>query len=179
MKAVRNLARAWATNANTSSFASKIPTITEPVNDGVVYLRGIGLPSPRQMKIIPIGLGSSNDGYSLRVIGWNRVQLSGKTDLWVPHILGEFTVLLGAATGVAGSAVLDTELFADTIAPVAARLPDNVIAAGTAINSQVQVISPVNDTVAHLINVSGCEKVEFCFDQTTNTPTCNVLWALL
>lgn len=178
----RPFLKAWATNANTSSFASRPSTVTEPTNDGVVSLTvtaGGGI-IPSQMKIFPYGLGSSNDGFSLRILGWNHIGPSGpqSTPLWVSGTLAEFTVLLGAATGVAGSPVLNTELFADTIAPVAARLPDRVIAAGTAVNSDIRICNVANDTPTYIIMPTyGCEKLEFLFDQTTNTPTMNCLIA--
>lgn len=180
----RPFQRALATNANTSSFASKIPTITEPINDGVLnLLGGGGVLVPQFIMLIPIGLGANNDGFSMRLLGWRHIGGNANIPvnrLWIPVIIAEYTVLLGNVTGIAGSPVLDTEFFADTMAPVAARQADDVIAAGTAVQTQYKLLSPVNDTPAHaVVPIDGWEKIEFQFDQTTNTPTCNCLYALL
>lgn len=177
---IGNLARAFqkalTTNNNDSAFASRIPTITEPVNDGVITLGG---EVARRMLVVPYGLGSDNDAFSLRIIGWRHIGagVPQSIPLWVPIILGEFTCICSTIVGVATAPVLNTERFCDTIAPVAARLADLVIAAGTAINSEVAVLSPTgNAGIAYLdLPLKGFEKVEFTFDQTTGTPTMNCL----
>ncbi len=190
---IENLIRPWKkarlANSADTSFPSRIPTVTEPTQDGVHDLRaggpvgGGGGIVPQYMMCLPYGLGASNDGFSLRLIGWRSVSTqvnvaTSVTKLWVPTIFAEFACLMGAATGVAGSAVLNTELFCDTITPVAARLPDLVIAAGTAINSNVAIINLANDTPNFFTTpLFGFEKIEFCFDNTTNTPTMNCLYA--
>jgi len=172
--------RALATNANTSSFASKVPTITEPSGDGVINLIDGTVEHPCELKLIPFGLGDENDAFSMRILGWSKVMLNGSTDLWVPVIIGEYTCVISTAVGVAGAAVLATERFADTLAPVAARQADGTIAAGTAVNTDHKVISPVGNLIGHIVlPVYGFAKVEFQFDQTTNTPTMNTLYAFL
>lgn len=179
----RPFKKALSTNSTASSFASKIATVTEPTNDGVLDLTAGGTAGPGgfvpvRMFLLPYGLGSSNDGFSMRVIGWRHIGAGPPQGiwLWVPVILGEFACLLGAMTGVATAPVLNTECFCDTITPVAARLPDRVIAAGTAVNSDTAVSDPANDTSAYIdMLLRGVEKVEFTFDQTTNTPTMNTL----
>jgi hypothetical protein len=171
------LKRAWATNANTSSFASKIPVLAEPTNDGVVAL---GDTNANRVRVYVVGLGADNDTASMRVIGWTRAFASGLLPLWIPVILGEFACTFSAAVGIAGSAVLNTERFADTITPVAASLPDRVIGAGTAINSDVKIFSKANDLIAYIeMPILGFEKLEFTFDQTLNTPTLNALYQYL
>lgn len=179
---IRKVARALATNASTSSFASKVPTIAEPTNDGVIDLTHLAtsLLCPKRIKLWPIGLGSDNDAFSMRVLGWHSCILSGSLTLWFPTVIGEFACTISAAVGVAGAAVLATERFADTITPVAARTRDRVIAAGTAINSNYEILSPTNDLIGHVIMpLGGFEKMELQFDQTTNTPTMNCLYAFL
>jgi hypothetical protein len=84
----------------------------------------------------------------------------------------------GTTVGVAGSSVLATERFADTITPVALMLEDRVIAAGTSVNSDVKIFSPANNTIAHVdLPFPAFELLEFTADQTTGTPTQNILWA--
>lgn len=174
----RVVRRALATNANSSSFASKIPTITEPVNDGVIDLLNNGILVSKKIKLWPILLGSDNDVSSMRVIGWHSVLLDTFTTLWFPTPIGEYVCTACGAVGVAGAAVLNTERFCDTITPVAKMTRDRVIAAGTAINSDYEIMSPTADLIAHIIMpIKGFQKLEFTFDQTTGTPTQNVLYA--
>ncbi len=183
----RPVQRLRAVNENASGFVSKIPTITEPTGGGttatgaaVLELTKNTLHVPKRMKLWPILLGSSNDVSSMRMIGWHRVTLAGLTTLWLPTIIGEWVCTAGAAAGIAGAAVLDTELFCDTIVPVAARTRDQVIAAGTSLGSQYEVLSTVGDLIAHLIvPIAGFEKLEFVSDQTTGTSTFNVLYSFL
>lgn len=182
METARSAKRALTTNANSSAFASKIPTITEPTNDGVIKIAqsGVGQGVPSRIKLWPILLGSDNDVSSMRIIGWNRVEKDAAKTLWVPTVIGEYVCTAGAAVGIAGAAVGATERFCDTIVPVAARQRDEVIAAGTAIGSDYEVLSPVGDLIGHIIlPIAGFEKLEFTFDQTTGTPTQNVLYSLL
>lgn len=177
---IGNLARAFqkalTTNNNDSAFASRIPTITEPVNDGVITLGG---EVAERILVLPYGLGSDNDAFSLRVIGWRHIGpgVPQSIPLWVPVILGEFACICSTIVGVATAPVLNTERFCDTITPVAARLADRVIAAGTAVNSDCAILSPTgNAGIAALeLKLKGYEKVEFTFDQTTGTPTMNCL----
>lgn len=180
----RRMQRALATNANTSSFAAKTYTITEPTNDGVLnLLGGGGVQVPKWILVKPIGLGANNDGFSMRLWGWESIGGNAETAgarAWIPSIIAEYTCLMGNMAGVAGSPVLNTEFFCDTMAPVAARQADCTIAAGTAVQTLYEVISPVNDTPAWArIPILGWEKIEFAFDQTTNTPTMNCLYRLL
>lgn len=168
------------TNENASSFASKIPTITEPVNDGVMNTAKDGVIVAAYIKFWPILLGSDNDVTSMRVIGWHRAILDTKTDLWIPTVIGEFSCTACGAVGIAASAVLNTERFCDTITPVAARLRDHVIAAGTAIMSDYEVLSPVGDLIGHIIMpITAFEKLELTSDQTTGSSTFNCLYAFL
>src|SRR5262249_48637808 len=106
----RPLKKALATNANTSSFASKVFTITEPANDGVIGVASGGAVVPREIILFPYGLGSDNDVYSLRVIAWRRLR-SGNDSYWLPSSIGEFSCTISAAVGVAGGPVLNTERF--------------------------------------------------------------------
>lgn len=180
---IRPAVRVLTTNSNDAAFPSKVPTITEPINDGVYDLagKGVGLIVPQCMKLWFIGLGANNDAFSVRILGWTRIGSGPNAGtLWFPTIIAEFTCVMGNFIGVAGSPVLDTEFFADTIAPVAARIRDRKIAAGTSLNSNYDILSPANDTPGHVIMpIRGFEKLEFIFDQTINTPTMNVLMSLL
>lgn len=188
----RAFKKAWTANANTSSFASRIPTITEPTNDGVLDIKGDGLVVPSQMLIIPYGLGADDDAADMRVIGWRHagpVDLQGGTRaLWIPTILGEFNCTFSTAVGVAGSFVLNTERFADTItiqalATTGGRQPtfQGADTTGTPLKyyfGDIRIFSIANNLIAYVsMPTYGCEKIEITFDQTTNNPTCNALVA--
>lgn len=175
MKNHRLPRRVWATNANTSEFASKIPTLTEPTNDGVVHLtRHTGL-VPCRLKVWFIGLGADNDAFSARFIAWDR-HGTATPFLWVPTIICELGAIVGAAVGVAGSPVLATERFADTLTIVT----EPTITADTTRQGTIEVSSPANDLIAHaIIPFWPCDKFEVAFDQTTNTPTMNCLYQFI
>lgn len=177
----RTFRKAFAANKVATAFTAKVPTVTKPINDGIIDLNKDGIIYPWNLKILPYGLGSANDVYSLRMWGWSRIHASDplKT-LWVPAMIGEWVCTLGATTGVAGSPVLNTELFCDTIAPVALMVSDYKIGAGTSVHSEMRLFTPANDTPAHIVMpVDGWEMIEFDGDQTTNTPEMNALIALL
>lgn len=186
------LRKALAANANTSSFAAKPPTIAEPTNDGVVNLTNGGVVVPQHMLILPYGLGANNDAFDMRVLGWRHAGSSqgAQAALWVPVIIGQFSCICGNVTGVAATGgqtpdVLATEFFCDTITVSGTRgalqpRVTNDNGTGAEFGGTIRVSSPANDTVAFvLLPLLGMEKVEFQFDQTTNTPTMNALIALL
>lgn len=180
MISARPVRRLRTTNENASGFASKIPTVTEPTNDGVLNLTSSGILVVQNIKLWPILLGSENDVSSMRIIGWHRILLDGSTTLWMPTPIGEFVCTASATVGVAGAAVVATERFCDTITPVAKMTRDQVIAAGTAIGSNYEVMSPTVDLIAHIIMpLSGFEKIEVTSDQTTGTSTFNVLYSFV
>ncbi len=171
--------RRWRTaNENASSFASKIATVTKPTNDGVLDLTAYMHTISDYIKLLPILLGSDNDASSMRVIGWHSVLLDTFTTLWVPVPIGEFVCTASAAVGIAGAAVLNTERFCDTLAPVALMTRDLKIAAGTSLNSTYGYLTPTNELIGHLIiPIGGFEMLELTSDQTTGTATFNCLWA--
>jgi hypothetical protein len=181
----------WAgTNIDATSFASKVPTLTEPVASSTVAVINLVDPLtdgeliPRGLKLLFILLGADNDVASFRFIGWNRIRVgqgSNPDTLWVPQPFAEFSCTASAAVGVAASPILNTERFCDTIAPVALKGEDRKIAAGTSVNSDVYVYTPADDTVGHVILpiLGAYDKLEFTLDQTTNTPTGNVIYSLL
>ena len=178
----RAFKKAWATNADTSAFASRIPTTTEPSNDGVVSLRAsdAGVVVPARVLLLPYGLGADNDAFSMRVIGWRRIGsgVSPANVLWIPIILGEFACTISAAVGVVGSPVLNTERFADTITVVKQPKTTDTDSVGAASRGDNFIYSAAGDLIAFIdMLVLGCDKLEFTFDQTTNAPTTNVLYA--
>ena len=171
----RRLTRALATNSSSSSFPSKVPTITEPVNDGVINLRdGSGVESPQWMTVLPYGVSSNDDAFSVRVIGWRRVGGDPSSLLWVPTILCEMACTMGTSSGATGGYLDTTALFCDTITVVS----EPTITADITRQGTVELFNPGNDLIGYFrVKLCGVEKVEFTFDQTTNSPTMNCLIA--
>lgn len=172
----RPLQRALTTNSSASSFASKVYTVTEPTNDGVLNLTFNKTLVPSRILLIPIGLGADDDAFSVRIIGWHKVTKAAVTTGWVPTIIAELGVVVGTAVGVAASAVLNTERFPDTITIVS----EGTTTADTTRRGTVELHSPGSNLIGHaIVPIGGFEKIEFTFDQTTGTPTMNVLYAYL
>lgn len=175
---VSDLRKALATNATTASFTIPAATVTRPSGNLVLDLNATpGQTQNGRVKLFPYGLGSANDAFSMRLWGWHHVgNDSAGNILWVPSLLVELACTVGAATGVANSPVLNTELFCDTITVVSepSRTAD-VTRAGETV-----VYSPANDSVAWAaVMLHGAELLQWDFDQTTNTPTMNCLYAFL
>lgn len=171
-----NLNFGQATASDATSFASRIPTVTEPVASSTRSVIEWGkkeggncLPA---CEILIIGTGV-NDAVitGVRVIKWKRKRgtpgTSGLADLWIPIILCEFAAVLGNVTGAAGSVVPTTYFFADTI----------TLVTGNA-NISNEIISPTGDVIAHAtFDTKGAEKLEFTYDLGANATGVNVLWA--
>lgn len=171
----------FATNANTASFPSRVPTITKPANDGVLDLGKEGAYVPEFMYLNFYGAGSDNDAFSVRIIKWmHTIDPIPQETLWVPNVILEVSVTLGAQAGIANSPVLDTELFADTITIVHQPLYLGADGANALSRGQVRVFSPADDTIAWIeLPVYASEMLEMTCDQTTNTPTMNALYTFM
>lgn len=140
-------------------------------------LGGFGV-TPQWMKIMPYGLGSDNDAFSLKVVGVSRISpaLSDGRVQFMRQELAVLAATISGAVGVAGGNVLATERFADTIAITReATYTADVTRLGS-----VQLYSPVNDLPAYaVIPLLGFEAYEIEWDQTTGTPTMNALVSFL
>jgi len=170
--------RALAANSTATSFASTPSATARP--SGIDICAPGGKVAPWGVRLMPFGLGSSNDAFSMRVLGWNVIgdAQPQSLPLWISQPLVEIACTVGAATGVAGSPVLATELFVDTIAPVALKQP--TINAGAATEGKTFFYSPADDTAAYIdVPLVGSEIITFLWDQTTNTPEMNTLYRFL
>lgn len=174
----RPMVKAFATNLSATALTKKVAQTAKPSGNGVLELGPAAV--PRWMRVFPYGLGSDNDVYVLRITGWHRVG-SGPFPgtLWFPETLAELTVTISTFVGVAGSPVLATERFADTIVPVATIGEPTIQADVTRFGTFV-IFSPANDTPAWVkMSSYGCELLQFDIDQTTGTPTGNALLQFL
>lgn len=183
------LVRACATNASSTGFTAKTAGVTTKPSGNLVYpVAEIGYEFRSRMRLWPIGVGSENDAFSIRIWGWNR---SGSGNgaggiIWLASILGEFSCTLGKYVGVANSPVLATERFADTITVVSepttrdGELTPSTDAETFTTQGTTEIFSPANDTPGWVeLRLRGAELLEFDFDQTTGTPTMNALLQFL
>ena len=174
--------RKWRNvNSTETSFASKIPTATEPTGTGITAtdasvvdlsggkasMLGAGGPQQNGMALCFFGAGSDTNTFSARLIGWNPLQtdrdaaVSANTNLWIPTPLFEVSVALSLQVGIAGKALINTDRFADTI-----TLTGTTANAGVNIN----IVSPANDTIGYLyVDLAGFMKAELIFDMTGAT----------
>ena len=108
---------------------------------GVLRVPGEGRMS-HDLELIPFGAGAATNTCAVRVVGWRRV---GAT--WVPNLLCDLAVTLGAAVGLAASSdIKSTDLFAKTI---------------TATTGLVVLPSCTTDTPARaVVNVHGYDYVQ-------------------
>ena len=198
---IRRLDRAAPTNVNTSSFPTIAPTVIDPLTlrattpRAVVDLTSFGTlaqytggAAPKSIIGLPIGLGAANDAFDMKVVGWRQIGAGeDKNQLWLPTTIASLTCTVGAMTGIAGTPVLNTELFCDTIVPKSATglgtscwvRPSIDATPAATYRGSLLLWSPADDSIAAFaVPTLGCQRVEFIFDQVTNTPTMNVLFAL-
>lgn len=172
-------------NQTSSSFVTKSPTITPPTLDdpstatgqiGFELTRPEGGATENAVKIVPIGVGSDDTTFSLRVIGWDRTigkagGIVTDTCLWVPIKLVEVQCTLGATVGVANA-----------IADASTRFADVITLTGTSGNAgvDVDIVSPADDTIAHLVvDLKGSAILEITFSTGSSATSCNALWSLM
>lgn len=171
--------KARTTNQTSASFVSKVATATEPTGTGssaanasVLLMNTGSIAKPPLLQICPFGVGSNNNTFSLRAIGWRQTGPDGATDaLWLPVLLAEILCTLSSSCpGVSGKIVADTEYFADTVA----------VTYGNA-NVSVEVVSPANDiSCGHvMVGVKGFPKVELSFSTGGSATSCNALYCVV
>jgi len=152
------LEKVLATNSAATSFTDPAATTTRPVN--AISMRRAGSIADR-LFLVPYGTGDANDVFEMWVTGWRKITSTAGVVLWVPTRLVKLTCTLGTAVGVAGTEVVATELFADTITATMGIS-----------NVSYFLFSTTDNTPAHaIVELNGCDLVEFTFDMTTNDPT--------
>ncbi len=142
-------------NDASTSFASTVPTATEPTGDNVIQLSRLGATVCQNLMLAFFGAGSDNQTFDARVYGWQQV-----AGLWVPTLLAQLSCTLSSVVGVAGYPVINTERFVDTY----------TLASGFNSNVSVEVVSPASNTIGHvLVDVRGFSKIQIDFDMTGAT----------
>lgn len=168
--ALESYASLLARATDAADATSRVPILLTPHGGNGVIPAGIDL--------FPYGLGSDNDVFSLRLIGWRRVlpAIADGRVIMVPSMIGEIACTISAYVGAAGFNVINTERFADTITIV----KEETITADTTRAGVIETFSPANDTPAHAtIWFEGYEFIEPHYDQTTGTATMNALYSLI
>lgn len=175
--------RARVTNATDNGFPSRLITAARPSGVGdnaaqatasAVFDLGGGEFATGQNRafVKPFGAGANNATFSMRLIGWNRVYgrtgNDPNTSVWDPTVLGEFACTLSSTPiGLAGKILIATDLFADTITVTGTTANQGV---------SVDVVSPANDTPAHLIiDIKGLQLLELTFTTGGSATSCNAL----
>jgi hypothetical protein len=126
-------------NYTNNGYPTRIPTTTRPdlaatstglqaVGDGVIPVGHNGQMGASGMALIPFGAGSATNTFSFQVLGWTQtttqygkavngltVLQNANLELWIPVLLGTFAVTLGTGTGIAGSDIGTSQLFATSI----------------------------------------------------------------
>ena len=146
----------------TSSWPARIPTTTKPSGEGIID-NGAGVVS-NYLMIIPFGTSADGTQFQTRVLGWSKVSGTGTT-VWIPVKLlnAQVCTLSSTCLGVDDSNFENEEFLCDTIATVT----------GTDL---VEVVSPADNTVAHLtLDTKGFEIIEVFFLRNT-ADSCNAFY---
>lgn len=165
------LRKALTTDSTDGTFASKIPTVTEPTGNGVIDLVAPGTPyAPHRILAMPYATAGNDDTFDVRVIGWNcigtKLGQALTNRIWIPTILTQFSCTACTCTGVATGFILDTERFVDTVA-LTALIGEATVTANTTRTGTVEIYTPANNTPGWVIfPVRGMRKIEFNFDST-------------
>lgn len=153
---------ALSTNSTSTGFTAQNATATEPSGAGVFDLLdrdlgwGSGVHVPSHLQLIPFGTDGANDTFDMRVWGFSQTvaaDLVTDTPLYVPQLLLDVSVVLGAATFSDHAA---NTLLADTL----------TVNDGGADNGPWQrIIDAQEDLVASvLIHTRGCRYIKFDWD---------------
>jgi len=163
-------------DVTTSSITEPSPTATTPTGDGVLSIgggeTGQGGKVSNGLLIVPYGVGSATNTFSMKIYGWRSVrQRQGATTpiipLWVPYLLASFTCTLCTLAGVAGTPVDNTHLFCGTI----------TLGVGNA-NISNEIISPTGNVMASIIlDRKGSQLVEVRFGTGGSATSANCLYA--
>jgi len=115
-------------------------------------------------KIIPYGSmdsGSADNKFfnGMRIYGWSAMHTG--TSLWIPTLIAEINVVLGATTecvGVSGQTLDEEDHMADTI----------VLVDG---DESCRIISGIADTIASItIDLEGASRLQVGFSDWTGSP---------
>jgi hypothetical protein len=174
-------------NYSINGYPTRIPTITPPsqatsgvtaAGDGVLPIgTPMGNYGVAHVTLIPIGVGSATNTFSMTILGWNRTQLNvaNTSFLWIPVSLATIAVTLGTETGVANSELGTTTLFATTITMTGAAVGVTSGMAATVLDWFT--ISPGSNAIGCIRQPTfGFRFLEVIFTTGGSATSCNCLW---
>ena len=164
-------------NVTGSSITEPACQETVPIGTGGGIAAGDGIMSfgdgggycANAVKLVPYGVGSNGNTFSMNVYGWYSVIRSNTQPiLWVPILLASFTCTLDSSCpGVGGSAIPSTSYFCNTIALVTGNQ-----------GTDVDVVSPGGSIheIAHVVvDAKGARIVEVRFGTGGSATSCNAI----
>lgn len=169
-------------NSTATSFPSKIPTTTQPSGTGVIPMGHDGYMTTKCLLILPYGVGSSTNTMLLKCLGWAPTGVGPTLPLWIPTVIGAWTATLGTATGVAGSDLDNTQLFATTIVPSLGPTLINTAAPNTVppIIPDYGVFSPGSNDIGLIIQRSfGFRFLELIMTTNNSATSVNALYRIM
>lgn len=174
------LKKARSVNQTSTSFVSKVPKAAEPVADAAtatgeatIDMRNGGSLVQNGVLILPYAIGSNNNTFSMRVIGWRRFGDNPETYIWLPVTLLEVLCTVDSGlVGLANKTIIATEMFCDTITIVGTTGNPNV---------SCEIVSPADAaSIAHIVvDAKGFEKIELSFSTGSVATSANAIIATL
>jgi hypothetical protein len=166
-------------NYSTNGYPSRIPTTTAPSGDGVIPMGHMGGYSPNHLILVPFGVGSSTNTFTMQILGWRATKLPpgqpASLPLWIPVNLGEYTITLGTATGVAGADLTTTSLFNTTITFTGG--PTFVTAGAAPVSLDWLQISPGSNKIGMIsVRSFGFRFMETIYSTGGSATSCNSLY---
>jgi hypothetical protein len=178
---IETLSEPWqvalATNSTDATYPvrafSQTSAPTKANNPGLIPISVSGAASQNLVRIIPLGVGSDDQTFMMRILHWHHDTVSNllSKQSWYRMPIGDFTCTLGSLAGVAGTLVPDTALVVDTITLTAGYATQNV---------SCEVCSNAANEAAHiLLSLKGAKYIEFLFNLNSSATSCNALLAML
>ena len=152
----------------TGSFPDRVPTAVMPNYDGLIPSSpnpNFGQTADNTLHLVFFGQGATGT-FDAQIIYWNKLpglftqtQLRGvpsiaPADIWIPEIVYNISGTLGSVTGVAGSFIDNTHLFADTLA----------VTSDTVNVSAAEILSPSGGIASLTLDMSGPQIIEVAFN---------------
>lgn len=173
-------------NYTNNGYPTRTPTITSPnlvptstglqaIGDGVISFGNLGNYCPGRIFLVPFGVGSSTNTFSLKVIGWTPTKLGVGIPLWVPTVLQTSQVTIGTAAGVAGADLGTTSLFATTI--TTSYGPTWITTGASPVAPDWFQLSPGSNDIGGIIVESlGFRFIEVIYTTGGSATSCNALY---
>lgn len=178
-------------NFTNNGYPTRVPTLLAPPlgatagtglqkqGDGVIAMGHGGNYSPNNLILLPFGAGVATNTFTMKVLGWRPTKLGpgqpASAPLWIPVVLGTYTITLGTGTGVAGADLTTTALFATTITMTGG--PTFVTAGAPPISLEWLQVSPTGNDIGFIsVRSFGFRYMETIFSTGGVATSCNSLY---